>query len=66
MASLDGHPEFEVVMGWLEESLADLMSANCHAKDEVLMRWQQGACQALSDLVHRARSARETQYSRKR
>lgn len=53
-------------MGWLEESLADLMSANCHAKDEVLMRWQQGACQALSDLVHRARSARETQYSRKR
>lgn len=65
MASLEGNAEFEVIVGWLEESLADLRSASMHTKDEVVLRWQQGASQTLDDLVRKIRSARQTQYSRR-
>ncbi len=66
MSSLEGHAEFEVVVDWLEESLADIRTASMHTKDEVLLRWQQGASQTLDDLVRKIRTSRQTQYSRKK
>jgi hypothetical protein len=66
LSSLEGTPDFEAFVDWLEDSLADLMNDNCRTKDEVLVRWQQGACQVLNELVMKARSARQVQHSRKR
>lgn len=66
LASLEGNAEFEVFLSWLEESLDELRGMSCYTKDEVVVRWQQGACQALTDLVRTARMARQTQYSRKK
>lgn len=66
LASLEGNADFDVVLSWLEESLDDLREMSCFTKDEIVMRWQQGACQALADLVQRAKMARQTQYSRRK
>jgi len=66
LSSLEGNTEFEVVMGWLEESRADLHAASLHTKDEVVLRWQQGAGQLLDDLIQKVRSSRQTQYSRRK
>lgn len=66
LASLEGNTEFEVVMSWLEEAQADLHTASMHTKDEVVLRWQQGASQVLDDLVRKTRTARQTQYSKKK
>lgn len=66
LSSLEGNTEFEVVMGWLEESRADLHAASLHTKDEVVLRWQQGAGQLLDDLIRKVRSSRQTQYSRRK
>lgn len=66
LSSLEGNAEFEVVLNWLEASLGEIRETSCFTKDEVVLRWQQGACQALSDVVKAARTARQTQYSRKR
>jgi hypothetical protein len=66
LASLEGSSEFEVVLGWLEESLADLKTASHHTKDEVILRWQQGACQTLDDLIRKTRTSRQTQHSRRK
>lgn len=66
LSSLEGNAEFEVVLSWLEASLGELRETSCYTKDEVVLRWQQGACQALTDLTRAARTARQTQYSRKK
>lgn len=59
LASLRGHPHFETISRWLEESLQDLYRNSCSTKDEVLSRWQQGAAQAVNDLLSRASEAEE-------
>ena len=66
LSSLEGNTEFEVVMGWLEESRADLHVASMHTKDEVVLRWQQGASQVLDDLIRKVRSSRQAHHSRKK
>lgn len=66
MASLEGNADFEVFAVWLEESLTELRTFSSHTKDEVVLRWQQGASQVLDDLVSKIRSARQTQYSKKK
>lgn len=66
LASLEGNADFEVFVGWLEESQAELQAESRHTKDEVVLRWQQGASQTLDDLMRKIRSARQTQYSKRK
>jgi len=59
LASLEGHADFDVVMQWLRESREDHASNGMYAKDEVLVRWSQGAFQALDGFISTAESARK-------
>lgn len=59
LASLEGNVNFETVRTWLEESLQDLYRDSCNTKDEVLSRWQQGAAQAVGDILSKAKEAPE-------
>lgn len=58
LASLEGDANFQTVLQWLDGSLQDLYVGSCNTKDEVLSRWQQGAAQAVGDLLDKAREAR--------
>jgi len=51
LSSLEGDANFKVVLDWLTGSRDELYKTGAQTKDEVLTRWQQGACQALSDIV---------------
>ena len=51
LSVLDGDPNFQVVLEWLTSSLNELHTYNATTKDEVLTRWQQGACQAVGDII---------------
>lgn len=62
MASLEGHPEFEVIREYLQVCLSDLQINSATTKDEVVLRWQQGGIQVLSELISRAANARELTY----
>lgn len=57
LASLEGNTNFETVRSWLDESLQDLRTTSCYTKDEVITRWQQGAAQAVEDLLGRSKEA---------
>ena len=59
LSSLEGNSQFETVRSWLEESLQDLYRDSVNTKDEVLSRWQQGAAQAVEDLLTKASEAPE-------
>lgn len=59
LASLQGNPSFETVRGWLEESLQNLYADSARTKDETLCRWQQGAAQAVADLLEKSKDAPE-------
>lgn len=65
LASLDGNSDFEEVCKWLEESLSDVRASNDSTRDEVQTRWNQGASQALAELLEKKRTARETLYKMK-
>ena len=58
LASLEGDSDFTTVMVWLKDSLSSLHAANTDTRDEVQMRWKQGAAQALMDLLQKAESAK--------
>ena len=57
-AALQGEYNFEVIREWLQKSLDDLDEANAITKDEVQVRWNQGAAQQLRELLRIAREAR--------
>ena len=59
LAQLQGNASFETVVGWLEESLQNLYADSARTKDEVLCRWQQGAAQAVADLLEKSKDAPE-------
>lgn len=59
LASLEGNPDFEVVMQWLRQSREDQVNAGMYDKDDVLVRWSQGAYQALDSLISTAEAARK-------
>jgi hypothetical protein len=60
LASLDGNSEFEEVCKWLDESLSEIRTLNDSTRDEVQTRWNQGASQAISELLEKKRAARDT------
>ena len=57
LSSLEGNSQFETVRSWLEESLQDLYRDSVNTKDEVLSRWQQGAAQAVGELLEKSKEA---------
>lgn len=59
LASLQGEQNFETVRDWLQQSLDDLYANGASTKDDVLVRWHQGAAQAVRDLLDKAATASE-------
>lgn len=57
LASLEGNLSFETIRSWLEESLQDLYRDSCNTKDDVLSRWQQGAAQAVGEILEKSKEA---------
>lgn len=60
MATLSGHPDFEKFLAYLQQSLDQLQAESATTKDEVLLRWQQGAMQVLSQTIESCANSRET------
>lgn len=60
LAALEGNGDFQEVIGWLQETLNDVARDGFYAKDEHQARWHQGAGQVLTELLDKARTARET------
>lgn len=65
LSSLSGHPDFEVICDWLGKSLVNIRETTDTTKDEVMVRWQQGASQVLAELLTKKNEARETLYKLK-
>jgi len=57
LVALRASHDFDVVREWIELSLSDLDDEARHTKDETLLRWYQGAAQALESLVDRINAA---------
>lgn len=57
LASLEGHPEWQVVREWLEESLAHTSRETEEMIDAVRLRMEQGAAQTLRTLIEHQDSA---------
>ncbi len=49
--------DWETVQDWLENSLSELRQRTDREADEVQMRWNQGAAQALASLLDNAENA---------
>ncbi len=62
--ALKGDPNWEKVRMLLENSLYELRQHTDRQADEVQMRWNQGACQILSDLLDCAENAANKLKSR--
>ena len=58
LARLDGNQSFEVVMSWIEESMAVTVEAMKSERSDTDLRWQQGAATDLSEIVELSRKAR--------
>ena len=52
-------PQFQTVLEWLKSSLEDVRRDNDSTKDEVLTRWNQGAAQALAEILATAEQSQE-------
>jgi len=57
--TLEGNSDFESVMDWIRESLENLKSANAEAREEYLVRWGQGAIQALGQINEYSKNSRD-------
>lgn len=50
-ASLEGVHDWEVIMDWLKIERDGLRAYSESTKDEVLLRWSQGATQVLTEII---------------
>lgn len=60
MATLSAHPDFNKFLEYLHGSLNEIASESASTKDEVLLRWQQGAMQILQQVITSCSNAPET------
>jgi len=60
LAQLQGNIHFEIVKSWLHESLRELEKTTPITKDEVHLRWNQGAQQVLQSILEKADGAEDT------
>lgn len=57
LASVNTDARFEIVKRWLRESLDGLDADNRITKDDVVVRWNQGAAQAINELLTKLESS---------
>lgn len=55
--NLRNDPDFAVVKGWLMESYQERLQLTAGIEPEVMMRWSQGRCQCLSDIMETIETA---------
>ena len=60
MATLSAHPDFNKFLEYLSRSLSEIATESASTKDEVLLRWQQGAMQVLQQTIESCTNASET------
>jgi hypothetical protein len=60
MSTLSAHPDFQKFLEYLNGSLNEIASESASTKDEVVLRWQQGAMQVLQQTIESCRNAQET------
>ncbi len=60
MATLSHHPDFKKFLEYLNRSLSEIVGESASTKDEVLLRWQQGAMQVLKQTIESCENAQET------
>ena len=60
LASLSGNNNFETVRQWLRNTLEEIDRDSCVTKDEVQLRWNQGAAQIIRDFLNRSDEALAT------
>lgn len=59
LSTLEGNTDFKVVHDWIRDSLENLKTDSATSKEDYLVRWQQGAVQALSEIDKYMSDARE-------
>lgn len=57
LAAVNTDARFEIVKRWLKESLDGLDADNRITKDDVVVRWNQGAAQAIHELLTKLESS---------
>lgn len=57
LAAVNVDARFEIVKRWLKESLDGLDADTRITKDEVVVRWNQGAAQAIHELLTKLESS---------
>lgn len=60
MATLTVNPDFQKFLEYLNGSLSEIAAESASTKDEVLLRWQQGAMQILQQVITSSVNAPET------
>lgn len=45
------HPEFPVFEAYMKDALQHLYATSVNTRDDTLSRWNQGAAQAVADLI---------------
>jgi len=60
LSNLEYNEAFKVVFDWLSEESARISKDNDSIKDDITLRWSQGHCQLLWDLLGKATTARTT------
>lgn len=60
LSTLQGHNDFQTFLKYLQLSLEQLRKDSQSTKDEVTLRWEQGAIQTLDQLIDTCNNARET------
>lgn len=59
LSTLEGNTDFQVVQAWIRDSLEHLKTDAATSREDYLVRWQQGAVQALSEIDKYMSDARE-------
>ena len=57
--ALEDDPDFQVILGWLEQRLAQTRATNDKQAIEHLVRWGQGRAQELTDILDAKVQAKE-------
>jgi|APGre2960657373_1045057.scaffolds.fasta_scaffold01308_5 hypothetical protein len=60
LSALETDPNFQVVMNWLFSSQEEIYQNTSYIKDEVLVRWNQGAAQAVIEIIEVAMNTRQS------
>lgn len=60
MATLLAHPDFQKFLAFLAQSREEIRSESELAKDEVILRWHQGAAQVLTHILESCQNSTDT------